>query len=86
MVTKPGFPTIDHIPDEVPIEKKRQGNSPNKRKAGKFSIPLFKRTENTSVRIIIIAKGLNKAHKKPRTEFRYLILKSLLTRFLTSSP
>ena len=42
--------------------------------------------EKTNFRIIIMANGLRSDQTKPKMEFRYLSLNSLIVRFLTSSP
>ena len=79
------MPIIDERDIDVLIEKNRQANRAVRRKTGKFSIPVLKTVEKTSVRMIIMASGLSKDQKKPRTEFRYLSLNSLTVRLLTSS-
>ena len=70
---------------DVLTAKNRQARRAGSRKTGKFSIPALSRVEKTSVRMIIIASGLRRDQMKPKTEFRYLSLNSLIVRFLTSS-
>ena len=70
---------------DVLIEKNLQVRSAGRRNIGKFSVPNFKRVEKTTVSMNIIANGLSKDHKKPKTEFLYLNLNSLIVRFFTSS-
>jgi len=79
------LPIIDESDMDVLIEKNLQANRAVSRKTGKFSIPALSRVEKTSVRMIIIASGLRRDQMKPKTEFRYLSLNSLIVRFLTSS-
>jgi len=80
------LPIIEESDIDVLIEKNRQARRAVSRKTGKFSIPALSRVEKTSVRMIIMARGLRRDQMKPRTEFRYLSLNSLIVRFLTSSP
>jgi hypothetical protein len=70
---------------EVPMEKNLHARSAGNRKTEKLSIPALNRVEKTSVSITSMASGLNRDHRKPRTEFRYLSLNSLTVRFRTSS-
>lgn len=77
---------IENNDIEVLMEKNLHASRAGSKKIGKFSLPNFRRVENTKVRIIIMAKGFSKDQKNPRIEFRYLNLNSLTVKFLTSWP
>lgn len=71
---------------DVLIEKNRQAKRAVSRKTGNFSMSDLSKVEKTSVKITIMANGLRRDQIKPRTEFLYLSLNSLIVKFLTSSP
>lgn len=80
-VTKAGLPTTDQRELLVPMEKNLHGRSPSNRNRGYCFEGALKKMENTSVRTIIISKGLSRDQTKPKAEWRYLSFRSLLMMF-----
>src|SRR5260370_17450421 len=80
--TKAVLSTTEVVPQIQAIVKKLYGTRPQRTKTGKFLMFGFGKTRvNTKVSTPIMTIGFNIDQRTPKDMFRYLIRKSLRTRF-----